>query len=82
MDAQPLFRCSVSIREQRNGYFEASVSSRFEHRSAGETVKYPNLTWAEVQDLVSASVDDWGVERTSEHQVVLAPLWMQLSLID
>lgn len=82
MDAQPLFRCSLAIREQVNGYYEVTIGSRFEHGAAAATVVYHNLAWAEVQDLVSASVDDWNVERTSEHQVVLPPLWVQLTLVD
>lgn len=82
MGAQPLFRASLSIEEQLNGFYTVRTSRRHEHLSMGDSEVYPNLTWEEVETLVSAQVDEWASQRAEFHTVVFAPLWDQLSLLD
>lgn len=80
MDAQPLFRGSMAIIEQPNGYYEVHIGRRWDLKGSTPSTVYPNLSWAEVGTLVEASLDDWSTERAAFHQVVLTPLWDQLTL--
>jgi len=80
MDAQPLFRGSLAIVEQQNGFYKVHTGHRFEHKNSGDGQVYPNLTWAEVETLVHATLDDWSTARAEFHQMVLTPLWDQLTL--
>lgn len=82
MDAQPLFRGSLSIEEQRNGFYTVRTGCRHEHVDIGTGEVYPNLTWSEVETLVFSTVDDWSTQRAEFHQVVLAPVWDQLNLFE
>lgn len=78
---QKLFRSAISIREEKNGYYTVYASNRWEHKDIGSSTEYPNLSWAEVSDLVLALLEEWSQSRTAEHQVVLPSLWHQLSLL-
>lgn len=80
MAAQPRFRGSMAILEQPNGFYTVHAGHRWEHGQGGDGEVYPNLTWAEVETLVFATMDDWSTQRAEFHQVVLSPLWDQLSL--
>jgi len=78
---QKLFRCSASVVEQANGYYTVTTHVRFEHGGDTEITKYPNLSWAEVSDLVLAVFEEWSTSRQTHFKKVVGLPWVQMSLL-
>ena len=71
MDTQKLYRSIISVVEQPNGYYTVNVVERWEHGPSPEGCIYPNLSWAEVHDVVMANIEIISDSRTREFAKVL-----------
>lgn len=82
MAKQEYYRASVSLEEQPNGFYTVRVTERWEHGQAPEPIVYPNMTWAEVKDVVWSSFDVFSDSRTRRFNRVHGLSWNQESIFD
>lgn len=82
MAKQKLWRASVTVIEQENGYYTVGSYERWEHGGELATVLYPNLTWSEVQDCVGAVVEIMEETRRKEHVMTLRDYGVQGSIFE
>lgn len=82
MAKQEYYRASVDIVEQTNGFYTVTVYERWENGVMPEPVKYPNMSWAEVKDVVIASFDIFSDSRTRRFNKVTNISWNQASIFD
>lgn len=82
MQRQQYYRASVDIIEQLNGFYLVQVYERWENGIKPEPIKYPNLSWAEVKDVVASSFDTFSDSRTRQFQQATNVSWNQGSIFD
>lgn len=82
MGTQQFWRSSIGITEQANGWYEVSVSQRWEHGMHPSPDTYPNLTWEEVEDLIGTLITDLSEGRKVQHNRLVGSPWTQLKIFD
>lgn len=79
---QQYYRASISLLEQQNGFYTVWVTERWEGGRAPDPIEYPNLTWAEVKDVVASSFDVFSDSRTRQFSRLDSVSWNQESIFD
>lgn len=82
MAIQEYYRASVDIVEQTNGFYTVTVYERWENGVMPSPIKYPNLSWAEVKDVVHSSFETFSDSRTRRFSRVVDVSWNQASIFD
>lgn len=71
MEQQKLWRGTLMITEQINGYYTVRINERWDRGALREDAVYENLTWWEARDCVSANLEILDETRLIEHRAVV-----------
>lgn len=82
MAKQQYYRASVDLLEQTNGFYTVIVYERWENGVMPDPIRYENMTWAEVKDVVASSFDVFTDSRTRQFQKATNVSWNQASIFD